>query len=243
MKKNTYIQAVNAFLIVFLLSGCLYPENELSKNKVPNEAQLEQVQSAVDTFREETGGLLPIRTKPSDTPIFQKYLIDFKKLKERNIIAEIPGTAFQNGGVYQYTIIYPEENPQVKLIDLRVTDAIREVNVKLEIYRSEHIYPPYGQEVADGIFKLDYKKLGLESEPYVVSPFSQKNLPIVMDAQGKLYVDYRIDLNNALKKYDHNYEAGDDIRYLLAENTPFVPAYSLPYTIKDGEPVFNTPEK
>src|SRR5699024_12802228 len=50
-----------------------------------------------------------------------------------------------------------------------------------------------------------------------------------------IYVDYRIDLNNALEDYEHHYEEGDDIRYLLAENTPFVPAYSLPYTIQDGE--------
>lgn len=243
MQKNTYIMAVNLCLVIILLSGCLYPENELSKNKVPNEAQLKQVQSAVDTFRKETSGLLPIRTKEKDTPIFQKYLIDFKKLQERNILTEIPATAFQNGGVYQYTVIFPEENPQVKLIDLRVTEAIREVNIKLETYRSKHTYPPYGQEIADGIFQLNYKKLGLESEPSVASPISHKNLPIVMDTQGKLYIDYRIDLNNALKAYDHNYETGDDIRYLLAENTPFVPAYSLPYTIKNGEPVFDTLQK
>lgn len=236
--RNIYIRTLSTLLIIFLLSGCLYPKSELSKNQAPNKSQLEQIQSAIDTYQEETQGLLPIRTKPSDTPIFHKYLVDFNTLKERNIIAEVPGTAYQNGGVYQYTIITPEENPRVKLLDLRITDVIREVNVKLEIYRNEHIYPPFGKEIANGVFKVDYKKLGFETEPYVVSPYSKKNLPIVMDTQGKLYVDYRIDLNSALKKYKHNYKPGDDIRYVLAENTPFVPAYSLPYTVRDGEPVF-----
>ncbi|SDQ54310.1 hypothetical protein [Virgibacillus salinus] len=241
--KNTYIGAMSAFLIIFFLTGCLYPNNELSKNQVPNQAQLEQIQSAVDTYHNETNGLVPIRTKSNDTPIFQKYLINFNKLKEKNNISEIPANAYQNGGIYQYVLITPEENPRVKLIDLQITEAIREVSVKLEIYRTEHIYPPYGKEIADGVFKVDYKKLNLQAYPYVKSPYSKENLPIVMDNQGKLYVDYRIDLMNALKEYKHNYETGEDIRYLLADNSPFVPAYSLPYTIREGEPVFNNTNK
>lgn len=225
-------------LLVTLLSGCLYPQSELTKNQSPNEMQLELVQTAVDKYQEETQGLAPIKTKENDTPIFQKYLVDFSALKERNVISELPSNAYENGGIYQYTIITPEDNPRVKLIDLRSTEAIREVNVKLETYRNKHIYPPFGEEISKGIFKIDARKLGLESEPYVVSPYSKENLPIIMDTNGHLFVDYRIDLNNALKEYEHDYEEGDDIRFLLAENTPFVPAYSLPYTIQDGEPVF-----
>ncbi|MFC4557393.1 hypothetical protein ACFO3D_04120 [Virgibacillus kekensis] len=236
--KNRFIKSFVLLILVTLLSGCLYPENQLSKNKVPNEVQLKQMQSAIDTYQKETQGLLPIKTKPQGTPIFQKYLVDFNALKERNLISSIPGTAYENGGVYQYTIIKPEEDPTVKLLDLRVTDALREVNVRLEMYRNEHLYPPFGEEITDDVYTVDYKKLGYEAPPHVVSPYSQKNLPFVMDTNGKLYVDYRIDLTNALKEYEHNYKSGDDIRYLLTENTPFVPAYSLPYTIKDGEPVF-----
>lgn len=241
--KFTYIKAFGMLLTVFLLSGCLYPESEMSKNQMPNEAQLEMMQSAIETFQEETQGLLPIKTKDMDTPIFRKYLVNFIKLKEHNIISEIPATAYENGGIYQYTIITPEKNPRVKLIDLRITNTIRKVNTKLHIYRNEHLYPPFGKEIADGVFTIDYEKIGLQSKPYVVSPYSHENLPIVMDVEGNLYVDYRIDLNHALKKYEHHYKQGDDIRYLLAENTPFVPAYSLPYTIRDGEPVFYSPDK
>ncbi|ALX50540.1 hypothetical protein AOX59_04695 [Lentibacillus amyloliquefaciens] len=226
--------------MVFLLSGCFYPEDELSKNQEPNESQLEEVQNAVDQYQEKTQGLLPIRTKSNDTPIFRKYLVDFQLLKEENILSEIPGTAYQNGGLYQYAIIYPEENPQVKLIDLRISDAIREVAVKLNIYRNEHLYPPFGEEIAEGVYEIDHETLGLESKPYVTSPYSKENLPIVMDTEGNLYVDYRIDLTRALEDYDHDMQEGDDIRYVLAENTPFVPVYSLPYTIRGGEPVFDT---
>lgn len=236
--KHTYIRITAAFMLIAFLSGCLYPDNELAKNQVPNEAQLEMVQQAVDQFKEQTNGLVPIKTKEKDTPIFQKYLVDFSRLKEEHLIGEIPGTAYENGGIYQYTIITPEENPRVKLIDLRIANALRELHLTLNMYRYEHTYLPYGKEIAEGIFRINYKKLGLDSEPYVVSPYSHKNLPIVMSYEGDLYVDYRIDLYNALKEYEHSYKEGDDIRYLLAENTPFVPAYSLPYTIKNGEPVF-----
>ncbi|MUK87263.1 hypothetical protein GMD78_02455 [Ornithinibacillus sp. L9] len=236
--KYTYIRYCTLFVMLLLLSGCLYPNGELSKNQVPNETQLETVQNAVTQYQESSNGLLPIKTKDNDTPIFEKYLIDFTALKERNLITEIPGNAYENGGVYQYTLINPEENPEVKLIDLRITEEIRRINVKLDQYRNKHIYPPFGEEIANGLFHIDHEALGFDDPLYIKSPYSAENLPIIMDTNGTLYVDYRIDLNNALDEYEHNYSEGDDIRYLLAENTPFAPAYSLPYTLQDGEPIF-----
>lgn len=233
-----HIRLLTLFTLVVLLSGCLYPQNELAKNQIPHEEQLQMVQQAVEKYREDSGGLLPIKTKDSDVAIYEKYLIDFSLLKDGNYIVDIPGNAFENGGVYQYTIINPEDDPQVKLIDLRITEQLRQVNVKLDIYRSKNLYPPYGEQIEENIYKLNYKKLGFKEEPFVTSPFSQVNLPIIMDTDGELYVDYRIDLNKALDEYEHQYEEGDDIRHILAENTPFVPAYSLPYTIKNDEPVF-----
>ncbi|GAB3791835.1 hypothetical protein [Virgibacillus kimchii] len=228
-----------SIMIMFILSGCLYPESELAKNQTPNEDQLQMVQSAVEEYQEITGGLVPIQTKPSDTPIFQKYLIDFTVLQENNILTEIPGNAFENGGVYQYTLITPDDDPQVKLIDLQVTEALRRVNVQLNNYRERNIYPPFGREIGDHIFTVDYEELGMDEPATVRSPYSNENLPIVMNVDGELFIDYRIDLQKALNDFDHDFEEGDDIRYLLAENTPFVPAYSFPYTIEDGEPVFS----
>lgn len=231
-------EIVLALTIMLLLTGCLYPKNELTKNQVPNEDQLELVQTAVEKYQENTNGLMPIKTKPADTPIFEKYIIDFSVMKENGVLSEIPGNAFENGGIYQYTLMTPEDNPRVKLIDLRVTEELRRVNIKLDSFRSKNIYPPFGEEIVKGVFTINYESLGLSSEPYVVSPFSNNNLPIIMDTEGNLYVDYRIDLHDALQKHEHQYDEGDDIRAILAENSPFVPVYSLPYTIQDGEPVF-----
>ncbi|MCM3738854.1 hypothetical protein M3210_01105 [Oceanobacillus luteolus] len=236
--KVSYIKGTLLGLFILLLTGCMYPDSERAENQVPHDTQLEIVQNAVDTYREKTGGLVPIRTKPSDTPIFEKYLVDFSLLKEQNAISEIPGNAFENGGYYQYILITPEENPTVKVIDLRVTEKIRSVNIRLNAFRQEHTYPAFGEKVEDGIYLIDHEKLKLDEPPTVVSPYSQENLPLVMDVHGNLFVDYRIDLQRALEEYDHDYKEGDDIRFLLTDHTPFAPTYSLPYTVKDGEPVF-----
>lgn len=220
-----------------ILSGCLFPDSERAENQAPHETQLETVQSAVDTYQEQTDGLLPVRTKPSDTPIFEKYLIDFNLLTEQNAIAEIPGNAFEKGGYYQYILIDVEENPTVKVLDLRVTEDLRSVNLRLHTFREENTYPAFGEKVEEGIYLLDHEKLKMDERPTVISPYSQEYLPIIMDVHGNLYVDYRIDLQNALEEFNHDYEEGDDIRFLLTDNYPFAPAYSLPYTVKNGEAV------
>lgn len=242
--KFTYKNVGVLLLISFFLSGCLYPKDELTKNKIPYPDQLDMVQAAVERYSELTDGLMPIKTSESDTPIFEKHLIDFNALKQKSVLSSIPGNAFENGGIYQYTIITPDDNPRVKLIDLQTAEVLRKVNIKLDRYRSKKIYPPYGKEVEKGIFYIDYNKIGFKNEQYVTSPFSKENLPIVMDVEGKLYIDYRIDLQRVLGEENPKVEAGDDIRYILTENSPFVPAYSLPYTVSaDGEPIFLIDDK
>lgn len=225
-------------ILVFLLSGCMYPAGERVQNQVPNDIQLQSVQLAVEQYKEDNNGLVPIDTKPNETPVFQKYVIDFTKLKNAGLISDIPVTAFENGGLYQYVLMNPEEKPLVKLIDLRIAQQLRKIEYELQVYRSKHIYPPFGEEIAEGVYQLNHEELGLDMAPFVESPYSENHLPIVLDVNGDLYVDYSADLYAELQSVEHNYQPGDDIRYLLAENSPFVPVYSLPYTINEEEPVF-----
>src|SRR5699024_11081248 len=116
---------------VFLLTGCMYPSENLNQNQLANDAQLQMVQVAIDQYSEANDGLLPIVTKDNDTPLYQKYLIDFTLLKNQNLMQSIPGTAFENGGHYQYILVDVEENPTVKVIDLRLTDEIRSIQQRL----------------------------------------------------------------------------------------------------------------
>ncbi|MCP8968749.1 hypothetical protein [Ectobacillus ponti] len=234
MKKWIMICCV---LLVSLLSGCMYPDSKIAQNSVPYKDQLQAVQSAVNQFREANGGLLPIKTKEMDTPIYQKYLVDFTKLAP-HYMAEPPGNAFESGGIYQYVLVDPETNPTVKLIDLRVTEVIRDLKLRIQMYRDKNQYPPFEKELAAGVYTLNYKELGYQEEPHAVSPYSGENLPLVIDGKAEIYIDYRVDLYQAVKKYSNEAKEGKDIRPLLLKDAPFVPAYSLPYTVKNGEPVF-----
>lgn len=219
---------------VLMLSGCLYPEERKAENQVPYKEQLQSVQTAVNKFREDNDGILPIKTRDEQTPIYIKYPIDFNRLKPQ-YIADPPGNAFESGGIFQYVLVDVENNPTVKIFDLRMAEKIRSLNIRLQTSK----YPPFKDNVADHVFSLDYSKLGYKKEPYVVSPFSQRNLSLVISGKGELYVDYSPDLYEKLKSKKHSYKPGEDIREILLEDSDFVPAYSLPYTVNEkNEPVF-----
>ncbi|MGM0839877.1 MAG: hypothetical protein ACQEWE_04050 [Bacillota bacterium] len=228
-----------AFLLILtisILSGCMYPEEKLSQNQIPYETQVKAVQDAVVTYQKDNNGLLPIKTRDQDTPIYQKYPIDFRKLSPQ-YLAEIPGNAFENGGVFQYVLTDVEEDPQVKIFDLRLAEQIRELKIRIEAQG----YPPFKEEVANNVYTLNYKELGYDGDVYVNSPYSNKNLPLVINGDGDIFVDYSMDLFEQIKSTDKELKPGKDIRNLLVEDTFFVPAYSLPYTVdENNEPVFMT---
>ena len=72
MIRHTYKKIFSLIVFSVILSGCMFPNDELAKNKMPNEDQLLIVQNAVEAYAEETGGLLPIKTKDADTDIYEK---------------------------------------------------------------------------------------------------------------------------------------------------------------------------
>ncbi|MBT2690005.1 hypothetical protein J7I93_17700 [Bacillus sp. ISL-47] len=232
-------KAFNTFLLLLLtgmaLTGCMYPEEKRSQNQIAYKDQLQSVQSAIEQYKEDNGGLLPIKTKDQTTPIYQKYPIDFKKIAPQ-YMAEPPGNAFESGGVFQYVLVDAETEPKVKIFDLRVAETIRDINLRIKA----HGFPPYKEQIAENVFTMDYKKLGFKEEPKALSPYSGQNLPFVVTGNAEVYVDYRIDLYQALKEKEGKYKPGDDIRDILVEDSAFVPAYSLPYTIDadTNEPIF-----
>lgn len=218
-----------------VLTGCMYPKEKMVQNTIPYEDQLQSVQTAVEQFQKEQGGILPIKTLNQDTPIYHKYPIDFKRLVPK-YMAEPPGSAYESGGVYQYVIVDAETEPTVKIYDLRIADLISEINLRIKVQG----YPPFKDKIAENIYSLDFEKLGYSEEPYVVSPYTNQHLPLVITHKAEIYVDYRSDLYQAIEEKNHQFQGGDDIRGILLKDSPFVPAYSLPYTIdsKTNEPVF-----
>ncbi|MBB6444708.1 hypothetical protein [Bacillus benzoevorans] len=234
--RKKYLQLF-IILLAFILSGCMYPEDKLVQNQTPYIDQVQSVQTAVTKYREDNGGILPIKNSAESTPIYQKYKVDFKRLVPE-YLAEPPGNAYESGGVFQYVIVDAEENPTVKIFDLRIAEIIGEIKLRI----TTQGYPAFKEKVADNVYTLNFKELGYAEEPYVTSPYTNKNLSFVITGDAEVFVDYRSDLYEIMKDNDLKLNPGDDIRDILWQDSMFVPAYSLPYTIDEEsrEPIFLT---
>ncbi|MGC4376281.1 hypothetical protein WD019_04970 [Fictibacillus sp. Mic-4] len=235
MKK---LMALCMIGLVFTLSGCLYPNDKRAENRIPYKDQIQSVQSAVEDYHKDTS-ILPIKNSDQSTGIYEKYRIDFGRLIPK-YMQKPPGNSYENGGTFQYVLVDAETKPKVKLIDLVTVNRVQEFDMRLKDYIRRNKYPPFEHVLGNGYFTLNYKELGLKSEPFVVSPFSGKHLPLIIDSKYNVYVDYSMDLYEALHKYKHHYKTGQDIRDILVDHSNFVPAFSVPYTVKKNEPVFLT---
>lgn len=221
---------------VLLLAGCMYPQAEKKELETADELNLTIVQKAVDQYREQSGGLLPIKTRDEETDKYIKYPIDFDKLMQSGHLEKLPTNSFEKGGIFQYVIWNAEsKNPQVKLVDLQQAEAIREISISKGI----NGYVPMGENIQGNMYKLAYKEMGLDKEPGVPSPYSATILPIVIKGTGEIYVDYAIELQKIIDEDEPNIKKGEDIRYLMEEKYPILPAYSAPYILNDrGEVEF-----
>lgn len=123
-----------------LLTGCLYPQKQKMQNQLPYKEQIQSVQSAVDQFQKDEGGILPIVTKEAETPIYQKYVIKFSKISPK-YMAEPPDNAYESGGVFQYVLVNVEDDPTVKLLDVRMAQKIQDISLRLKAYQQSNGYP------------------------------------------------------------------------------------------------------
>lgn len=222
-------------LASFVLSACgaLYNNEEDKRvQQTPDLDSLSAVQRAVDAYQQDTG-VLPIKNSEVDTDIFVKYQIDFFKLTNGGYIAKSPDNSFEQGGIFQYVIWDAEEDPTVKLIDLRMTERLREVNLR---FMSTE-YPQFKERIADYVYTINYDNIGYDTDIAVESPYSSNLLPLIISTEGVVYVDYSIELQQFIKENGLTPTPGEDIRYLVADESPILPAYSLPYTVDEHNDV------
>lgn len=214
----------------------MFPDSNRVDN-VPYEDQLTSVQTAVDSFKETTG-VLPIKTKPAETPLMERYPIEFARLVP-GYLADPPVNSFEGGGLFLYVLVDAETDPTVKLIDLRVTERLQTLQTNINAFRAKEGKFPFDGSVGKNQFTIDYDLIFVSEEPTVPSPYTDTELPIYVDGTGQLFVDYRTDLEVALENTDVEPKVGEDIRYLLYNDSPFAPAYSQGYTINEqGEVEF-----
>lgn len=232
---NKRLLMLSALICALLLSACgSRTPDEKQASETPYPDQLETVQKAIDRYQEQSGGLLPIKTRDMEIDQYIKYPIEFSKIVP-DFTEKIPSNAFESGGIFQYVLTDVEENPTVKLVDLRIAEKLRDINLRKFINGRL----PFLEAVGDNVYAVDYKQMGFKEPLTVASPYSESHLPIVVAGDGNFYVDYSIDLNKILMEQKPIVEPGADIRYLLVENSAILPAYSLPYTVNEkNEPIF-----
>jgi hypothetical protein len=221
-------------LCALALVGCAYPRAQMIQNTAPPVQQLKMVQDAVDQFQKETG-VLPIATKPADTPEFERYPVDFSKIMPR-YIPYIPGSAFEVGGNYMFVLLNAEIKPEVRLIDLTVSQGVQSMQEKVSRYFAARKEWPLGERIADGYYRIDFAKLHMREET-ILSHFSEQPLPYIITEHGLVGVDYAFDLAIALKNAPQKPKPGSDIRYVLTDVSPLAPVKSFPYRLVNGEPV------
>jgi hypothetical protein len=117
-----------------------------------------------------------------------------------------------------------------------LAERIRELNLRKNINNG---YIPHKPEaIGNNVYEIDYKAMGFEDQITVKSPYSETFLPLIVGGDGNFYIDYSIDLQRLLNEKEVDVKPGEDIRRLLEEISPVLPAYSLPYTVNENnEPV------
>ena len=123
MKKTVWLGL--CIIGLFVLSGCLYPREMRVENQMPVAERVEWVQEAVEAYHEDTG-VFPIQTKDAQTPLYEKYPLDFQKLVPK-YLPYIPGDAFEAGGKYQYVLVDPETEPKVRLLDIETAQIVADI--------------------------------------------------------------------------------------------------------------------
>jgi hypothetical protein len=217
----------------------MYP-NELRKENQVNPAEyLTVVQNAIDQYRTKTG-VLPIKNSEEDTPIYEKYRIDFKKLQERGLISSPPPNSFESGGVFEYVLVNPETKPEVKLMDLTSYQSAGEVQKWVDDYKSKHSGElPKGDAIAEYFYYIDFNKLG-KKPPQVRSVYNRQSFfNFIVHESGTVAIDYAPDIMNIVKTkhVQGQLKPDQDLRALLVQDSFFVPGRSFPYYWKNEQPL------
>ncbi|MFS0916178.1 hypothetical protein [Brevibacillus sp. 179-C 1.1 NHS] len=231
--RKSFKLVISLTILSTLLSGCLYPDERKAENQIPSTFFVEATQKAIEQFQKDTA-VLPIVTKSLDTPIFEKYEIDFRKMIPK-YMPDVPGNAFEKGGVYKYVLIDVDTKPTVKLIHLTAVSAVADAQSEVDRYKGHFEKLPVLSDLGNGYFSIDHDRLGLKTWQ-VPSTMGNYLLPLVMNADGQVGIDYAADIAQMLRDTKATVPEKTDPRYVLARNSMFVPAKSFPYEMVDGEP-------
>lgn len=232
-------RVIHTFLLLCMisfLSGCLYPqEKKLQLDQL--ESHVSQVQSAVELYQKEKK-VLPYRYQADEIKFTSKATVDFKELQ--GYINQIPPSSFEKGGYFLYVLTNVEEKPLVRLFDLRLSNQVDKVQTMVMDYQQKKKQLPIKEKITEGIYTIDYQKLNMD-EITVPSPYdTQANLSFIMDGKGRVRVDYRTEVMKMIQTAKQKPAVGEDLRFWMAKQSLYVPAFSLPMKYENNEPVFTS---
>ncbi|WP_310829329.1 hypothetical protein [Paenibacillus pedocola] len=222
-------------LLLSVLAGCMYPEEQMQPGSSSRES-VRRVQAAVDDYQQ-VEGLLPILNSDEATPRYEKFVVDLEKLRQQGYLEEIPSAAFEKGGNSYFLILDEETAPVVKLMDLVTVQKVNDVQRQVNRYKADHGGKlPAGEERYPGLFSIDSKQAGT-SGITLKSVYSGEPLEFMMDKNGRVYVDYVLDIMSAIDKNGSTPGPDKDLRTELETASFYVPVKSLPYLWVSGKPV------
>ncbi len=223
-------------LMTVLLTGCLYPDENRQERQVSYLESVKRVQSAVDDFYKDQS-VLPIITAGDEVPRYEKYRVDFEKLKNMGYIDEIPSTAFEKGGSGYFLIINEETEPLVKVMDINTVQQVNDVQMSVNRYKTANNGSlPAGEELYPGFLTIDLSKIDAKNVN-LTSVYSGQEVTFMMGADGTVYVDYAFDIMQAIQKEEADPKGEEDLRIYLEKASYYVPIKSVPYVWKDEQPV------
>lgn len=229
--------AVMIALVMMLLSlsGCLYPEDQKGQNKVAPKEAVRNVQEAIAQYQKETG-MLPIKNSSVDTPIYEKFNVDFAKLQRTGYLSDIPSAAFEKGGNYYFIVIDEESDPQIKLMDIVTFQQINDIQTWVTAFVQSNGELPKGEQMYPGYYQIDFKSMK-KTAPTIRSVFSGQTLQALVDDNGVVYTDYGIDIMQSIQKSGKtDFDAKLDLRELLVDGSDFVPVKAPVYHWVNNEP-------
>jgi len=138
-----------AALALLAAGGCLYPRDRTPDMGVAPREAVRAVQEAVDRYFASLG-TLPILNADSNVPKYEKFRIDFARLKSEGFLPAPPPAAFEGGGPYLFLIVDEEREPKVRLLDLRVWDRIEAVQRRVREFLGRDKPLPVGEEIYPG---------------------------------------------------------------------------------------------
>ncbi|WP_307201615.1 hypothetical protein [Paenibacillus harenae] len=243
IRNNIFTQNLRIFTVLILicvfvatLSGCMYPDDQRMQNQTAPKEAIRNVQGAIDQYKAETG-MLPIKNSDAETPVYEKFLIDFAKLQRTGYLSDIPSAAFEKGGNYYFLVIDEETTPRVKLMDLVTYQKLNDIQGWIKSYLQNGGELPKGEQMYPGFYQIDYKKLN-KTAPVIQSAFSGQSINALMDEGGVVYADYGIDLMQLIQRNgDASIDEKLDLRTLLVDDSDFVPVKSPIYHYVNGEPL------